>query len=66
MMDQIRNFIRGFVDDESGQGTVEWVLITALVVVFVMVLIIVFRDQIGGLWDSVTGWMDDSTSNINY
>jgi Flp pilus assembly pilin Flp len=52
--------VRGFFQDDSGQGTVEWVLITALIVVAIMALIYAFRDPIFTLIndakDTVEGW----------
>jgi len=47
---------RFFVDD-SGQGTVEWVLITALVVVAIMILIYAFRDKIKDMMKQATDTM---------
>lgn len=50
----MRSF-REFIDDESGQGTVEWVLITALIVVVIMGLIMLFREPIMEMIESATG-----------
>lgn len=50
---------REFVDDESGQGTVEWVLITALIVVVIMGLIYAFREPIVELINRATGEVGD-------
>jgi Flp pilus assembly pilin Flp len=47
--------VRGFFSDDSGQGTVEWVLITALVVVVIMGLIMIFREPIMKLISTATG-----------
>lgn len=55
--------VRRFWSDETGQGTVEWVLITALVVVVIMALILIFKDEIkrliGEATDKVSGWSVD-------
>jgi len=48
-MKRIVKAARGFFRDERGQGTVEWVLITALIVVAIMALIYAFRDPIFNL-----------------
>lgn len=59
-MQKIRRMFRGFLSDESGQGTVEWVLITALVVVAIFILIYAFRDKIKSFMEeaqkTVEGW----------
>jgi Flp pilus assembly pilin Flp len=47
--------VRRFFSDDSGQGTVEWVLITALVVVVIMGLIMIFREPIMKLIQTATG-----------
>lgn len=54
-MKRIGQAVRGFFSDERGQGTVEWVLITALVVVVIMGLIMIFREPIVKLIQSATG-----------
>lgn len=59
-MKRIVKAVRGFFSDESGQGTVEWVLITALIVVAIMALIYAFREPIFNLINeaksTVEGW----------
>lgn len=59
-MKRVLKAVRGFFQDDSGQGTVEWVLITALIVVAIMALIYAFRDPIFTLIndakDTVEGW----------
>jgi len=59
-MKRIGQSVRGYFSGERGQGTVEWVLITALVVVVIMGLIMLFRepimDLIKGATGEVSGW----------
>ena len=57
-MKRLTNSIRRFIADESGQGTVEWVLITALVVIEIMILIYAFRDKIKKLMQDATTTME--------
>jgi Flp pilus assembly pilin Flp len=54
-MKRFGNRVRAFFSDDSGQGTVEWVLITALVVVVIMGLIMLFRQPIMDLISKATG-----------
>jgi pilus assembly protein Flp/PilA len=44
-----------FVQDESGQGLVEYVLIIALVAIGLIAVMIIFRDAIGGVFDNISG-----------
>jgi Flp pilus assembly pilin Flp len=56
-MKALKKLALGFFADETGQGTVEWVLITALVVVAIMILIYAFRDQIKAMMQKATDTM---------
>jgi pilus assembly protein Flp/PilA len=56
----MRELWNNFVQDESGQGLVEYVLIIALVAVGLIAVMIVFRDAIGGVFDNITGRLEDS------
>jgi len=59
-MKAMKRLAMSFFADDSGQGTVEWVLITALVVVAIMILIYAFREKIKDLMktakETVDGW----------
>ena len=59
-MKRFQGLVRRFVADESGQGTVEWVLLTALVVIAIMILIYAFRNQIKDMMtkatETMSGW----------
>jgi hypothetical protein len=54
-MTRVRNAFRNYFSGETGQGTVEWVLITALIVVVLMGLIMIFRAPIVALIEKATG-----------
>ncbi len=59
-MSSLKRMTRSFLLDDRGQGTVEWVLITALVVIAIMILIYAFRDKIKEMMnkasDTMSGW----------
>ena len=57
-MKALKKTLRSFISDDSGQGTVEWVLITALVVIAIMVLIYAFRDKIKAMMEKATSTME--------
>jgi len=57
-MKRIVKAVRGFFNDDSGQGTVEWVLITALIVVAIMALIYAFRGPIFELIKTAQGTVE--------
>lgn len=62
-MNRFRKAVRAFFTDDRGQGTVEWVLITALIVVAIMALIYAFREPIFNLINqakaTVESWSAD-------
>jgi len=62
-MKELGKMVRGFFVDERGQGTVEWVLITALIVVAVMILIMLFGDEIKRLVEEATDWVSGQSVN---
>jgi pilus assembly protein Flp/PilA len=41
-----------FVDDESGQGLVEYVLIIALVAIGLVAIMLIFRNSIGNIFSN--------------
>lgn len=57
-MKRVVKAVRGFFGDDSGQGTVEWVLITALIVVAIMALIYAFREPIFKLIEDAKGTVE--------
>lgn len=57
------DLMKRFVADESGQGLVEYVLIIALVAIGLIAVMIVFRDAIGGIFDTITGELNNAPAN---
>lgn len=55
-----RRSIRKFLGDESGQGMVEYILIIGLVVLFIVVALVLFKDSVVGFINKVIGWVDGS------
>ncbi len=60
-MNNFKNMLHDFFTDEEGQGTVEWILITALIVVALMILIYAFRQPIMDL----VGEAQDETESFS-
>jgi pilus assembly protein Flp/PilA len=52
------SMLKRFWEDESGQGLVEYVLIIALVAIGLIAVMIVFRDAIGRIFDTIAGRLD--------
>jgi Flp pilus assembly pilin Flp len=49
--------LRKFIEDDSGQGMVEYILIIGLIVLFIVVVLMLFRDAINGFITKVTNWI---------
>jgi pilus assembly protein Flp/PilA len=49
----MRELWNNFVKDESGQGLVEYVLIIALVAIGLIAIMVIFRNEIGGIFNSI-------------
>jgi len=47
------DMLKSYWDDESGQGLVEYVLIIALVAIGLVAVLILFRNRIGGVLNTV-------------
>ena len=58
------NFVQRFWKDESGQGLVEYVLIIALVAIGLIAVMIVFRNSIGGTFDTITGELNNAPAAV--
>jgi pilus assembly protein Flp/PilA len=56
----MRELWNNFVKDESGQGLVEYVLIIALVAIGLIAVMLVFRNQIGGIFDNISGTLNNA------
>jgi Flp pilus assembly pilin Flp len=46
-----------FFTDESGQGTMEYILIVGLIVIFLIVALYFFRDQLKAFIDKIGDWI---------
>lgn len=49
--------------DESGQGLVEYVLIIALVAIGLTLVLLVFRNAIGGIFDVISSTLQDAPNS---
>jgi pilus assembly protein Flp/PilA len=56
----MRELWNNFVADESGQGLVEYVLIIALVAVGLIAVMVIFRDSIGRIFDTISDRLDSA------
>ncbi len=56
MTKQISRYLR----DDSGQGMVEYILIIGLVVLFIVVALVAFKDEVVGFIDKVKSWISGS------
>lgn len=51
------NKLRAFFRNESGQGMVEYILIIGLIVLFIVVALVAFKDEVVGFIEKVQGWI---------
>jgi pilus assembly protein Flp/PilA len=54
----MKDLMKRFWADESGQGLTEYALVLALISIGLIAVLIVFRDSIGRVFDRVTGVLD--------
>lgn len=54
----MKDMWNAFLQDESGQGLVEYVLIIALVAVGLIAVMTLFRNAIGGVFNNITGRLE--------
>jgi Flp pilus assembly pilin Flp len=54
--------LRKFIENDSGQGMVEYILIIGLVVLFIVVVMIAFRDAVIGFINKVIGWINGQST----
>ena len=52
-----KNLLRRYMSDDSGQGMVEYILIIGLVVLFIIVALVAFKDEVIGFIDKVKSWI---------
>jgi len=60
---RMTGFLKRFMDDESGQGLVEYVLIIACVAIGLVAVMFIFRDQIGTTFDTITDALQDAPAD---
>ncbi len=53
----MKKVLRRYFLDDSGQGMVEYILIIGLVVLFIVVALVAFKDEVVGFIDKVKGWI---------
>ncbi len=46
--------VKGYIQSESGQGTVEYAILVGVLAVIAMIAIIAFKDKLGQLWEAIT------------
>lgn len=63
-MKELVEAFREFFSDDSGQGTVEYILIIAMIVIAIMVALALFRNQIKDLIDKVIEWISGEGDKI--
>ena len=56
MTRQVSRYLR----DDSGQGMVEYILIIGLVVLFIVVALVAFKDEVVGFIEKVKSWISGS------
>ncbi len=56
----MKDLLKRFLTDESGQGLTEYALVLALISIGLIAVLIVFRDAIGRVFDRVVGVLDAS------
>jgi Flp pilus assembly pilin Flp len=55
----MRELWNNFVADESGQGLTEYILIIAAVAIFLIGVLVIFRDRIGDLFQDASDQLID-------
>jgi len=60
-----RKKVGSFLWDESGQGMVEYILIIGLIVLFIIVVLIVFRNAIQTFLNKIIGWVTAASPPAN-
>ena len=56
--------LRSFFLDESGQGMVEYILIIGLIVLFILVVLLLFRNAISAMLQKVIAVVKGQTGTI--
>jgi Flp pilus assembly pilin Flp len=53
----MRKQVSRYFTDDSGQGMVEYILIIGLVVLFIVVALVAFKDEVVGFIEKVKNWI---------
>jgi Flp pilus assembly pilin Flp len=53
----MRKLFRRYLRDDSGQGMVEYILIIGLIVLFIIVALIAFKDELLSFLDKIKTWL---------
>ena len=61
-MNAPRRSLRTFLKDDSGQGMVEYILIIGLIVLFIIVTLVVFKDAVVTFIGKVTTWINGAST----
>lgn len=59
----MKDLMKRFWNDESGQGLVEYALIIALVSIGLILVLIAFRNAIGGVFQNITTELNSAGPN---
>ena len=59
----MKALLNSFWSDESGQGLVEYVLIIALVAIGLTLVMLVFRNSIGNIFDVISSTLNNAPSS---
>jgi Flp pilus assembly pilin Flp len=51
-----------FLQDDSGQGGVEYILIIGLIVLFIIVALVAFKEQVANFIKKVGTWIDNAST----
>jgi pilus assembly protein Flp/PilA len=59
----MKDLIRRFWTDDSGQGLTEYALILAIVSIGLLLILYIFRDQIGRIFSRIANTLENAPSN---
>lgn len=63
-MKKVTRRMRQFLSDESGQGTMEYILIVGLIVIFLILALYLFRDQLLSFIKKVQAWLGEAEGEV--
>jgi len=62
----MKELLKSFWTDESGQGLTEYALIIALVSIGLIAVLLVFRNAIGSVFDRIKSTLDAAPAGTGY